>query len=129
MTATPHDTDALARALKADLDGLALTATPPPASAVWFRAERRARLDALKRAEQPIWLAERMALVGAGAVLGWLSSIAVPWLETQDMAGRMASLVQSATAGIDGLAVAALGLMVACAVVASIGVLVATSGD
>ncbi len=123
------DVAALSKALAADLDGLARLAPVPPAAAVWFRAERRARLDAMQRAEQPMWFAERLALVGAGVVLGWLSSFALPWLRTLDVAGAVGAVTGSFASSLGGTSMAGLAVTALCAVAASVGVMVATSGD
>ncbi|MGE0394347.1 MAG: hypothetical protein AB7I25_08680 [Vicinamibacterales bacterium] len=116
-------------ALRQDLEAVAAGASVPPASAVWFRAERRARQDALRRAEQPIWLAERLALVGAGVVLGWLSSLALPWLRSEDLPGRATALVQSLTTAPDAVPVAGLVVFALCAVAVSFGMLAAFRHD
>ncbi len=125
----PHDSSVLSTLLKGDLDTLRRSAEPPPAAAVWFRAERRARLDALRRAEQPIWFVERLALVGAGVAIGWLSSVATPWLKTQDFAGELAWLAAWLVSMLGGVPMTVAGVTVLAAALASIGVLVATSGD
>ena len=75
-----HDVEGLGPALRQELDTLAARATVPSATAVWLRAERQARRDALKQVERPIWFAERMALVGAGVVIGWIGTLAQDWL-------------------------------------------------
>lgn len=128
------DMETIARALRQDVETLAANASVPSASAVWFRAERRARQDALRRAEQPIWLAERLALVGAGVVLGWLSSLALPWLRSEDLPGRATALLESFASGMTaapatGLVFLALAAAALVGLGAATGVLSGTSGD
>ena len=123
------DMDTIGRALQQDIEALTASAPIPPASAVWFRAERRARQDALRRAEQPIWLAERLALVGAGVVLGWLSSIALPWLRSEDLPGRATALVESFAETANAVPAAGLAVFALCAVAASVGLLVTLRHD
>lgn len=130
MTERPSpDVAALSKALSADLEHLARQAAVPPAAAVWFRAERRSRLDAVKKAEQPIWFAERLALVGAGVVIGWLSSVATPWLREQDFAGVLTGLAGSLVSTLGGVSTTVAGVTILATALASIGVLVAASGD
>ncbi len=121
--------DTVARALRQDIETLTASAPVPPASAVWFRAERRARQDALRRAEQPIWLAERLALVGAGVVLGWLSNLALPWLQSEDLPGRMTTLLESVASAANAVPAAGLALLALCAVAASLGLLTTLRQD
>jgi hypothetical protein len=114
---------AVERALRQDLGALTSAAPVPSASAVWFRAERRARMDALRRAEQPIWMAERLALVGAGVVLGLLSSLAFPWLQAQDLPGRVTALTTALASPADASPAIGLALLAVCAAAASVGLL------
>lgn len=120
---------ALGRALRQDIEALAAHAPVPSASAVWFRAERRARLDALRRAERPIWLAERLALVGVGVVLGWLSSLSLPWLRSEALPGRATEMLESLSAAASAAPASALALLALCAGAASLGLLTAVSHE
>ncbi|MGE0257014.1 MAG: hypothetical protein AB7K63_14230 [Vicinamibacterales bacterium] len=130
MTTSPlHDADGLGPALRQDLDTVAARATVPSATAVWFRAERRARLDALKQAERPIWFAERMALVGAGVGIGWLGTLARDWLGTHDLVTALATMpvAESLTAG--GVTGMTLGALVLGGLALGAGILVVRSVD
>jgi hypothetical protein len=61
---------ALARALREDRDAVLATARPPSAAIVWWRAQRRAREEAARKAARPIAVVHGIALgmVGAAAV-------------------------------------------------------------
>lgn len=123
------DMDAIGRALRQDLETLAAHAPVPPASAVWFRAERRARQDALRRAEQPIWFAERLALVGAGVVIGWAGTFAQEWLNTHD-AWAFATMLRVADPGaLGGMSALTSGAAVLAVIGAVAGVVALTSAD
>ncbi len=126
---TSQTSKELGRALQRDLETLARTAPVPPASAVWFRAERRARLEAIRRADQPIWLAERLALVGGGVVAGWLGNALLPWFREQDLLTRLGSSATSTAGAMGHLPLTVLGLSLVGAIGASIAVLVATAGE
>ena len=124
------DVVALSKALSADLEGLTRHAVVPPAAAVWFRAERRARLEALRRAEQPMWFAERLALVGGGVVIGWMGTLATSWLKTHAVASSLAALSSDVVAAIEG-PMAGLGLVAPGALalgVLALGVLALSAG-
>lgn len=122
------DTGALGAALRQDLDTVARTAPLPPSALVWFRAERRAKAEALKKADRPIWLAERVALVGAGVVLGWLGSVAWPAVQALDMTAQVAAAMVSAGSAATA-SLFSLGLALLCAGAVAAGVYVAASGD
>ena len=128
---TPHsaDLDRLGEALRQDLDALAAQPTMPSATAVWLRAERQARLDALKQVERPIWLAERMALVGAGVAIGWMGTLVRDWLGTHDLSVATMFLPDGAARPIGGIPVMVVGAALVAGLGIAAGLLAARSTD
>ncbi len=59
----------LARALREDRDAACAAAHPPSSGAVWWRAQRRARQEAARRAVGPISFVHGIALGCAGAAV------------------------------------------------------------
>jgi hypothetical protein len=69
---TPHD-DQLRHAFRTYAANLSDEHTPPPASAVLFRAERRRRRLAIERAERPLLIMQITGLICAVCAVAWLT--------------------------------------------------------
>ncbi|MGA7886627.1 MAG: hypothetical protein WCA44_12860 [Acidobacteriaceae bacterium] len=63
--------DPLRQALRAYAASVAGAGQAPPVSLVWFRAERRRRAEALRRAQRPIWIMQAIGLLCALIAAGW----------------------------------------------------------
>jgi len=92
---------AVAGAFDGDSDGLRASAAVPDASRVWWRAQLRARREAVEAAGRPITAAQVMALACAMGLLGACFGATSTWF--QSALGWAASSV----AGIDIAAMAA----------------------
>jgi hypothetical protein len=76
MNPTPHTTppdDHLRRAFRTYAANLSANHTPPPASAILFRAERRRRLLAIERAERPLLIMQTLGTLCALFAAAWLA--------------------------------------------------------
>jgi len=69
---TPID-DQLRHALRAHAASLTAEHTPPPATAILFRAERRRRRLAIQRAECPLLIMQTLGIVSAIIASAWLA--------------------------------------------------------
>jgi len=65
-----RETAAVASAVIAHRDAVALEARLPDASVVWLAADRRVRADAARQAERPIAAAEVLAITAGTAAVG-----------------------------------------------------------
>lgn len=92
----------------AALDDEALDWRPAPAGQVWWRAERRAREEALERATRPITLVRQAAW--AVAALGATAGLVRGWPLVRGWLGR---LVPEAPTGLDGLGAASVDPLLA----------------
>lgn len=63
--------DLLRQSLRAYAATVAAGGQAPPASLVWFRAERRRRAEALRRAQRPVWIMQAIGFLCALLVTGW----------------------------------------------------------
>jgi len=124
-----HDADGLAPVLRQELDTLAAHAAVPSATAVWLRAERQARQDALKQVERPIWLAERMALVGAGVFIGWVGTLAQDWLGSEAGLALLSALRNPDLLTVGPVPAMALGAAVLGGLALAAGALAIRSAD
>ncbi len=80
MTPNPSNTppqnindDQLRHAFRTYALNLSAEHTPPPASAILFRAERRRRLLAIERAERPLLIMQTLGTLSAIAAIAWLA--------------------------------------------------------
>jgi peptidoglycan biosynthesis protein MviN/MurJ (putative lipid II flippase) len=69
---TPNE-DQLRHALRTYAINLSGEHTPPQASLIWFRAERRRRRLAIERAERPLLIMQITGLICAACAIAWLS--------------------------------------------------------
>lgn len=88
-----------------DRDAAWEQADVPSASAVWWRAQLRARRDAAERATRPVVLVQRVALVYAGVALFGLGVLLGPWIRAWALA--TAGVAQLLVPSRDALAVLA----------------------
>jgi hypothetical protein len=63
--------DPLRQAFRAYATSVAAAGQAPPASLVWFRAERRRRALALRRAQRPVRIMQAIGLLCALLAAGW----------------------------------------------------------
>lgn len=66
--------DPLRQSLRAYAASVAAEGPVPPASLVWFRAERRRRALALRRAQRPVRIMQAIGLVCALLAAGWAAA-------------------------------------------------------
>jgi peptidoglycan biosynthesis protein MviN/MurJ (putative lipid II flippase) len=86
MTPTPHHTppnntadDQLRQAFRNYATILSVDNTPPSATAILFRAERRRRRAAIKRAERPLLLMQTVGILAAILAVAWLAYRYAPY--------------------------------------------------
>ena len=65
--------DQLRQSFRTYAAALSAEHTPPPASAILFRAERRRRLLAIERAERPLLIMQTLGTLSAIAAIAWLA--------------------------------------------------------
>jgi hypothetical protein len=70
--------DPLRQAFRACAASVAAAGSVPPASLVWFRAERRRRALALRRAQRPVRIMQAIGLLCALIAAGWAASHFAP---------------------------------------------------
>lgn len=63
--------DLLRQSLRAYAATAAAGGPVPPVSLVWFRAERRRRAEALRRAQRPVWIMQAIGILCAVLAAGW----------------------------------------------------------
>lgn len=63
--------DPLRQALRSYAASVAAGGQVPPVSLVWFRAERRRRALALRRAQRPVWIMQAIGLLCALVAATW----------------------------------------------------------
>jgi uncharacterized membrane protein len=79
MTPNPIPTDdQLRHAFRTYALSLSAEHTPPPSSAILFRAERRRRRLAIERAERPLLIMQTLGILSAVAAAAWLLYRFVP---------------------------------------------------
>ncbi len=99
----------------------------PDASAVWLRAQLRARADATRLAERPITVAQAVAFASLVGVLGAVCGAASPWLQTAlRWLGQGAARLDPRAVVVPPVVVALLTEHVGLAVGAGLGVMLAS---
>lgn len=66
--------DPLRQVLRAYAASVGAAGQAPPASLVWFRAERRRRAEVLRRAQRPVRIMQAIGLVCALLAAGWVAA-------------------------------------------------------
>jgi hypothetical protein len=129
----------VARALRADRDGVCREAQLPTAGTVWWRATIRARADAARTASQPITVAQGVAAACAVALTCALAGAAwrsVQWLSWGDRVGDLVSRLESGRIAIASASTLALEhgpmlllALAACLVLAPIALYITLADD
>lgn len=74
----------IASAFAAEVDGESRALEPvlPAAGAVWWRAQRRAREEALRRATRPVRVTQFIAVASAAGIVAAVGGLAGDWLSS-----------------------------------------------
>jgi len=112
----------VATALGAEWEAAAREPAPPNAHVVWWRAQRRARVEAARVAARPASWAHLAAIAAALVALAWSAWSSVgrlgAWLSRADSADWVVWLLSAAEGGPSAPSVIALGVLAGAVFVA-----------
>jgi heme A synthase len=112
------DVLAVGAAMRADQDAQWQHANIPSSGHVWWRAEMRARQEAIRKASRPMTIAQGVAALLAFALTGTAGWFAWTWLRDQAPFGFASVSAQALTSPLALASVVALGALVVMAPVA-----------
>jgi hypothetical protein len=121
------DVVAVASAIQADHDAVWRDASIPSSGQVWWRAEIRARQEAIRQVSRPIVIAQAAAALIAFALVAVVWWIAWTWIRQQPPASDLASAPAQAFTSPVGLLVAV--VLLALAVIAPVALYVVLSDE
>jgi hypothetical protein len=125
------DVAEVAAALRHDHEEvLADAAHLPPADLVWFRAQARAKAEALRQAGRPIAIMQALGLAGATGVISVLIGVIAFWVWQR--ADWIAALPATNPVGLDAMGLAVRGVLLAVGlwlVLAPVAVYLVASDD